>query len=80
MVSTPVDIGGGYSILPTGGASGSITVQDSSGAPSYTGITILQFKTADGFTLSNPVAGTARVGFSGSSSGATFLSVAKWGF
>lgn len=40
-----------------------ITVQEVDLVPSLTGITKLQFDQADGFTLTQPVAGTVRVDY-----------------
>ncbi len=50
------------------GAGASLTVEDADSSPTYTGITTLRFDQADGFTLSNPSAGVARVDFSGGGS------------
>lgn len=58
------DAGG---LVPTdpsgGGGSGSgLRVEGADGSPSYFPVTVLQFQEADGFTLSQPAAQTARVG------------------
>jgi hypothetical protein len=44
-----------------GSGGGSITVQDSSGAPSYAGITTVQIVASNGLVLTNPAGGTARL-------------------
>jgi hypothetical protein len=46
--------------LDVAGASG-ITVEAVDGTPSYTGVTTLRFDELDGYSLSNPAAGVARV-------------------
>lgn len=43
--------------------SGGVTVQATDGDPSFTGISIMQFTEADGFSLSEPIAGIARIGY-----------------
>lgn len=40
---------------------GSITVEEVDGTPSYTGITTIRFDQADGFVVTNPSAGVARI-------------------
>lgn len=44
-----------------GGGSGSITVEEQDGSPSYSSITKLVFDQADGFVVTNPVGGSARI-------------------
>jgi hypothetical protein len=58
--------------------SGGITVQDIDSSPSYTGITTLRFDQADGFTLSNPSAGVARVDFSGVTGSGSDNQITRW--
>lgn len=53
------------------GGGGSVTVEEVDGSPSYTGITTLRFDQADGFVLSQPSAGIARVDFGPSLTNAT---------
>jgi len=48
-----------------GGAGGSITVDEVGGIPSFGSITTLSFDPADGFTVTNPVAGTAQINLTG---------------
>jgi len=43
------------------GTAGSLTVEEQDGSPSYTDVTKIRFDQADGFSLSNPSTGTARV-------------------
>lgn len=49
------------------GGGGSITVEEVDGTPSVASVTIVQFNQTDGFTVTEPVAGTARVSFTGGS-------------
>lgn len=49
--------------LGGGGATGGLTVEDIDSAPSYTSIAELQFNQGNGFVITNPTAGTARVDF-----------------
>lgn len=48
-------------LLSTGGGGGGVTVEEVDGAPSYTGITTIRFDQADGFVVSQPGAGIARI-------------------
>lgn len=48
-----------------------LTVEDVTSSTSFPGITTLQFDTADGFAISNPSPGVARVDFSGGGGGTT---------
>ena len=56
-----------YVPLPGSGtaASGTITVEDDDGNPSYSGVHTVRFDQDDGFTLSNPSAGVVQVDFAG---------------
>lgn len=57
-----------------GGASGgSITVEEVDGNPSITGVTKIQFDSADGFTISNPLSGVARIDLDGYSGAQTIV-------
>lgn len=47
--------------LPETGTGGGFIVEDVDGSPHYEGVRVLQFDEADGFRLSNPADGTARV-------------------
>lgn len=67
--------GAAWQSLQTG--SGGITVEEVDGAPSLPATTILQFDQTDGFVVSQPVAGTAKVKFS---AGATTTMYRRWGF
>lgn len=59
------------------GTPGTITVEDSTGAPTFPNIDTLQFT---GGVVSQPGAGKALFTPSASSGGGTYLSIAKWGF
>lgn len=48
-----------------GGGGGSITVEEVDGVPTYAGITTIRFDQADGFVVSQPGAGIARVDATG---------------
>ncbi len=55
----------------TGGGGGTptvITVEDIDSVPSYTNVATLQFDQADGFVITSPVAGTARIDSTGTPS------------
>lgn len=54
-----------------GGGSGSLTVTTVDGSPSYTGITTLRLDEADGFVLTNPSAGIARIDIADASTSQT---------
>jgi len=58
-------------VAPAGGGGATITVEAADGSPSYPTTGILQFDEADGFALSQPVAGTVKVKFSGGGGGGT---------
>jgi hypothetical protein len=45
-----------------------VTVEEADGAPSYAGVHTLRFDQADGFTVTQPAAGIARVDFTGGTS------------
>lgn len=51
-------------------AGGSLTVEEADGSPSYSSITTLRFDQADGFVVTNPSAGVARVDITAASSSA----------
>jgi hypothetical protein len=48
-----------------GGGAASLTVEEVDGAPSFTSISTLRFDQVDGFAISQPGAGIARIDFSG---------------
>lgn len=53
-------------VAPAGGAgAASITVEEVDGSPSFAAITTLRFDQGDGFIVSQPGAGIARVDFTG---------------
>lgn len=58
--------------------SGALTVEENDGSPSYTGITTLRFDQADGFTITNPSDGVARVDFAGVTGSGTGYRLAYW--
>lgn len=62
---------------PVSSGSSGITVEEVDGSPSLPATTILQFDQADGFVVSQPVAGTAKVKFS---AGATAAMYRRWAF
>jgi hypothetical protein len=51
------------------GSGGSVTVAEADGTPSYASTSTLQFDQADGFVVSQPVAGTAKVDISAAANG-----------
>lgn len=56
---------------------GSITVEEVDGTPSLVGTTVLRFDQADGFVVSQPGAGIARVDFTG---GGASTAYRRWAF
>lgn len=61
MVYPIPDVSGNYWITPATGGSAGLTVEAEDGTPSYADTTTLQFEELDGFSLSQPVAGTVLV-------------------
>lgn len=59
------------------GGSG-LAVEENDGSPSYSGITTLRFDQADGFTITNPSAGVARVDFTGVTGSGTGYRLVYW--
>lgn len=47
----------------TSASSSSLTVQEADGSPSYSSITTLQFNQDDGFVVSQPIAGNAKISY-----------------
>ena len=58
---------GGWLFIPVSAAS-ELTVEEADGSPQYTGINTLRFDQSDGFTVTNPATGVARIDFTGSGS------------
>lgn len=61
--------GGGTVLFQSSPPPPQITVQDIDGIPTFNNITTLQFDQGDGFTISEPIAGTARIDFAGGGGG-----------
>lgn len=51
--------------LNMGGAANNLTVEEADGSPSLAAISVIRFDQADGFVVSNPAAGVARIDFTG---------------
>lgn len=67
----------GYLFI-TGETELTLTVEEADGSPSYTGISTLRFDQADGFVVTNPSAGVARVDFTGVTGSGASPRVAVW--
>lgn len=63
-----------------GGGGAGVTVEEVDGTPTFAGITTLRFDQADGFVVSQPGAGIARVDVTAGGGPPSFLSIAKWGW
>lgn len=63
LCTTPAPIDLGHTALTWVKVGADLTVAEVDGTPSYTGISSLQFDQADGFVVSQPSAGVARVDF-----------------
>ena len=61
--------GGGIVLPGAAVANPQVRVEDIDGVPGFDNIDIIQFDQADGFTLSQPLAGVARIDFSGGGGG-----------
>lgn len=65
LATITVDAQGRLTAASSGTAGGSLTVEEADGTPSLTTITTIRFDQADGFVVTNPGAGIARVDLSG---------------